>query len=67
MMNKLQEMRNAKGLSQSQLAKASGVSVRTLQNYEIERRQLSKAPAEIVLKLAKALDSTVEELIDNEE
>lgn len=65
-MNKLQKTRNAKGLSQSQLAKASGVSVRTLQNYEIGRRELSKAPAEIVLKLAKALDSTVEELIEIE-
>jgi transcriptional regulator with XRE-family HTH domain len=62
-MNKLQEKRKAKGLSQSQLAEASGVNIRTLQHYESGHRDISIASARTVLKLAKALDTTVEELI----
>ena len=51
-------------LSQSQLAKASGVSLRMLQKYEQGDRDLNKAQAETVYKLAKALNCKMEELID---
>ena len=51
-------------LSQSQLAKASGVSLRMLQKYEQGDRDIKKAQAETVYKLAQALDCTIEELID---
>ena len=63
-MNKLKEKRTQRKLSQSQLAKASGVSLRMLQKYEQGDRDLNKAQAETVYKLAQALDCTIEELID---
>ena len=63
-MNKLKEKRMQRKLSQSQLAKASGVSLRMLQKYEQGDRDLNKAQAETVYKLAKALNCKIEELID---
>lgn len=63
-MNKLKEKRMQRKLSQSQLAKASGVSLRMLQKYEQGDRDIKKAQAETVYKLAKALNCKMEELID---
>ena len=63
-MNKLKEKRMQRKLSQSQLAKASGVSLRMLQKYEQGDRDLNKAQAETVYKLAKALNCKMEALID---
>lgn len=63
-MNKLKEKRMQRKLSQSQLAKASGVSLRMLQKYEQGDRDIKKAQAETVYKLAKALNCKIEELID---
>ena len=61
--NNLAFYRCSAGLSQSELAKKAGVSVRVLQNYEQETRDLKKAAAETVLSLARALGKTVEDLI----
>lgn len=63
-MNKLKEKRMQRKLSQSQLAKESGVSLRMLQKYEQGDRDIKKAQAETVYKLAKALNCKMEELID---
>ena len=54
-MNKLKEKRMQRKLSQSQLAKASGVSLRMLQKYEQGDRDLNKAQAETVYKLTNGL------------
>lgn len=53
-------------LSQFQLAKASGVSLRMIQKYEQGDRDIKKAQAETVYKLAKALNCQMEELIDTQ-
>lgn len=63
-MNKLKEIRTQQGLSQSLLSKKANVSLRSLQAYEQDDRDLNKAQAETVYKLAQALDCTIEELID---
>ena len=42
-MNKLKQIREQAGLSQSQLAERAGVSLRTLQDYEQERKPLERA------------------------
>ncbi|WP_298654257.1 helix-turn-helix transcriptional regulator [uncultured Eubacterium sp.] len=63
-MNKLKEKRMQRELSQFQLAKASGVSLRMLQKYEQGDRDIKKAQAETVYKLAKVLNCQMEELID---
>ena len=63
-MNKLKEIRTQQGLSQSLLSKKANVSLRALQAYEQGDRDIKKAQAETVYKLAQALDCTIEELID---
>ena len=63
-MNKLKEIRTQQGLSQSLLSKEANVSLKTLQAYEQGDRDIKKAQAETVYKLAQALDCTIEELID---
>ena len=52
---KLQARRLAAGLSQSQLATAAGVPVRTLQQYEQRQKDLNRARADYVESLARAL------------
>lgn len=62
--NNLAYYRFVAGLSQSQLADQADISVRVLQNYEQGVRDLSKASAITVLRIAKAIGVTVEDLID---
>ena len=61
---KLFEIRKARGFTQQQLSKASGVSLRMIQLYEQKQNDISKAQATIVISLAKALGCEVEDLID---
>ena len=63
-MNKLKKIRVQQGLSQSLLSKKANVSLRALQAYEQGDRDIKKAQAETVYKLAQALHCTIEELID---
>ena len=64
-MGKLQERREAAGLSQSQLANmVEGLSLRTLQHYEQGSRDINKAAASTVHRLAVVLGCTVEDLLD---
>lgn len=63
-MNNLQHYRKRAGLSQAALAEMVGISHRTLQDYEQNRKPLEKAAAITVLNLARALGCTVEDLID---
>lgn len=63
-MNKIKEIRTQQGLSQSLLSKEANVSLKTLQAYEQGDRDIKKAQAETVYKLAKALNCKMEELID---
>lgn len=63
-MSRLQEYRLETGMSQSQLAEAAGVSTRTLQDYEQGRKPIEKAAAETVLRIARAIGCTVEELLE---
>lgn len=52
------------GLSQSELARESGVSVRMIQYYEQRRKDLYKAQAGTVWMLARALGCSVEDLLE---
>ena len=58
-MNKLKTMRKAINLTQEALAKRAGISYRAYQNYESGGRVPNVYAA---LKIADALDSSVEEL-----
>lgn len=60
---KLQEVRKAVGLSQSQLAERAGIPLRTLQHYEIGDKNIRKAAVDTVLALAEALGCSINEII----
>lgn len=66
-MSKLQTKRKAAGLSQSQLAGLTGLSVRTLQHYEQGLLDFNKAAAVTVWRVARALECRVEDLLDLED
>lgn len=65
-MTNLKRIRQAYGLSQSKLAEATGVSVRMIQHYEQGVKDINAAAALTVSKLARALDCTVEDLLEQE-
>lgn len=71
MTNTLKQHRTRVGLTQAELAVQAGLSLRTLQHYEQGSKDLAKAAASTVLKLARILGlsllSDVEELIGEKE
>ena len=62
---KLQTMRKHSGLSQKQLADKSGISLRSIQQYEQRAKDINKAAVDSLLALAKALGCRVEDLIES--
>lgn len=63
-MKNLQRIRKEKGLSQSELAKKSNVSLRMIQKYEIGEKDINKASALTVYNLSVALDVSVSDLLE---
>lgn len=61
---KLAEIRNKKGLTQTELAEACGITQKAVSAIEVERRRPSY---EVLIKLAKALNVKVDELIGEED
>ena len=59
----LKEYRKAAGYSQNELAKITGIPVRTLQHYEQGTKSLDKANASYVLSLSRALECEPEDLL----
>lgn len=53
--SRLKKMRMKNGLSQSQLAGAAGVPLRTIQQYEQGQKDINKARAEYLIRLSSAL------------
>ena len=64
-MTNLKRIRTDAGLSQTKLAEASGVSVRMIQHYEQRVKDINAAAALTVYRIARALDCTVEDLLEN--
>ena len=56
--------RKMKGLSQSQLAKMSGVSIRSIQLFEQRKSNINNAQYNHLSAIAKALGCEVEDLLD---
>ena len=63
-MNRLKELRKKASLTQKELADIAGVSLKTLQAYEQNYRPLCSASALDVYQIAKALDTTIEALLN---
>lgn len=60
----LKRIRTAYGCSQADLAKQSGVGLRSIQMYEQRRKDINKASAETLFSISKVLGCTIEDLIE---
>jgi Helix-turn-helix. len=61
----LQTLRKRRGYSQSQLAKFSGIPLRTIQQYEQRRKDINMAAAHSLYNLSKVLCCRIEDLLEN--
>ena len=65
-MTNLKRIRLANNLSQSQLAEKTGVNLRMIQNYEQGFKDINKAQAITLYKIAQVLDCMIEDLLELE-
>ncbi|MDO4344549.1 MAG: helix-turn-helix transcriptional regulator [Eubacteriales bacterium] len=63
--SRLKHIRENRGLSQSELAKQSGVNLRNIQMYEQRVNNIDKAQANILYKLSRVLGCSMEDLLEN--
>ena len=61
--NKLKKLRTKKNLTQYELSELSCVPLKTIQKYESNERSIAKAQVDTIIKLARALNCTVEDLV----
>ncbi|MCM1307267.1 MAG: helix-turn-helix domain-containing protein [Butyrivibrio sp.] len=60
----LKRIRIAYGVTQAELAKRSGINLRSIQMYEQRNKNINKASADTIYALAKTLGCTMESLIE---
>ena len=60
----LKRIRTAYGITQAELSKRSGVSLRSIQMYEQRNKDINKASVETVHSLAKVLGCTIEDIVE---
>lgn len=65
-MSRLKEKREAAGLSQGKLAEAAGVNVRMIQHYEQGFKDINKAQALTIYRLAQTIGCRMEDLIETD-
>lgn len=63
----LKELRLDKGLSQSQLAQAAEISIRTLQQYEQGNRDINGCRLKTLIKLSNVLECSIVDILTDEE
>ena len=61
---RLKKLRESRGLSQAELAKISGVSLRSIQMYEQRVNDIDKAQAQTVYKLSRVIGCEMEDLLE---
>ncbi|MBP5159111.1 MAG: helix-turn-helix transcriptional regulator [Lachnospiraceae bacterium] len=64
LMTRLKKYRELIGLSQGALAEETGISVRTIQNFEQRRKDINKAAFDTVVTLSRALHCKPEDLME---
>ena len=64
---RLKTIRENRGISQTELAKLSGVKLRSIQMYEQKVNDIDKAQAGTLYKLSRVLGCTIEDLLENPE
>lgn len=63
----LQEQRKKAGLSQSKLAEASGVKLRTIQQYENGQRNIDGGRLDILCSLAATMNCTLFDILESDD
>lgn len=63
----LKTIRENRGISQTELAKLSGVNLRSIQMYEQKVNDIDKAQVGTIYKLSRVLGCTIEDLLENPE
>ena len=64
---RLKKIRENRGISQMELAKLSGVKLRSIQMYEQKVNDIDKAQVRTIYKLSRVLGCTIEDLLENPE
>ena len=67
MKSKLAKMRKKKGYSQSELAQASGVPVKTIKWFELYPDKIDGKKLNTLCSLSLALECTIEDIIEGSE
>lgn len=65
MTKKLKEKRQARNLSQSQLAEKTGLNIRTIQHYEQGSKNFDHAHLNTILRICVALDCSITDIIED--
>lgn len=63
----LKRIRTSYGCSQAELAKYSGVSLRSIQMYEQRNKNINKASAESLYRISRVLGCTIEDLLEKQQ
>lgn len=63
-MVKLKEIREARGMTQAELAEKSGLGIRSIRAYEQGQRDINEAAVISVYRLSKTLNCSVEDLLE---
>ena len=61
---RLKKLRESRGLSQAELAKISGISLRSIQMYEQRVNDIDKAQAQTIYKLSRVIGCAMEDLLE---
>ena len=62
---RLKLLRESRGLSQAELARESGVGLRSIQMYEQRENDIDKAQAHTIYKLSRVIGCEMEDLLEN--
>jgi len=60
----LKRIRSVYGITQSELARMAGVSLRSIQMYEQRNKDINKSNAEAIYRIAKVLGCAMEDLLE---
>lgn len=61
----LKQIRESRGLSQTELAETSGAKLRSIQMYEQRVNDIDKAQSQTLFKLSRVLGCSIEDLLEN--
>ena len=64
-MTNLQKIRKSRNISQSELARAAKINIRTLQHYEQGAKLVDNAHFSTIIKLCIALNCNIEDILEN--